>query len=245
MRISRIYCEQTMAIGDRITLDTEQIHYIRNVLRLKNGQEIYLFNHSTSADFLATLRVSSKISYADIISRLDFNNESPLKIHLLAAVSSRDHLDWSIQKTTELGVAKISLFNANHSQSPIKPTQLEKKMKHWRGVAIKACEQSQRHKVPDIQFQTNLNRLLQVVDIDDLKLITHFEGQSLNNLQSGFDVARGMTILVGPEGGLSAPEIELAVQNGFLKLGLGPRILRTETATTVAITLAQSIAGDI
>jgi 16S rRNA (uracil1498-N3)-methyltransferase len=245
MRISRIYCEQTMAIGDRIILDSDQSHYVRNVLRLKSGQDIYLFNHSTSADFLATLSVSSKICQANITSRLDFDHESPLKIHLLVGVSSRDHLDWSIQKTTELGVAKISLFNAKHSQSPIKPAQLEKKMKHWQAVAIKACEQSQRHKIPDIQFQTDLNRLLQVINVDDLKLITDFEGQSFQNIQNGRDPILNITILVGPEGGLSASEINLALQNDFLKLGLGPRVLRTETAATVAVAIAQSIAGDI
>ncbi|MFT5502354.1 MAG: 16S rRNA (uracil1498-N3)-methyltransferase [Gammaproteobacteria bacterium] len=245
MRISRVYCEQTMAIGDQIILDTDQSHYVRNVLRLKSGQSIYLFNHSTSADFLATLSIGSKHCFADITSCLEFDHESPLKIHLLVGVSSRDHLDWSIQKTTELGVSKISLFNANHSQSPIKSGQLEKKMKHWQAVAIKACEQSQRHHVPDIQFQPNFARLLHEIDINDLKLITHFEGRNFQDIIKGLDRIRSMALLVGPEGGLSKTEIDLAIQNGFLKLGLGPRVLRTETATTVAVTLAQSIAGDI
>ena len=151
-------------------------------------------------------------------------------------------MDWVIQKTTELGVNKISIFNAERTQSSLKPAQLEKKLAHWRGVAISACEQSGRALVPQVDFHASLERAI-AASKTEIKLLLDFDGAALASvLQSP---CTALSILLGPEGGLSPAEIQLARTAGFAAARLGPRVLRTETAATAALAIAQSSLGDL
>jgi 16S rRNA (uracil1498-N3)-methyltransferase len=245
MRLSRIFTEQSLAVGSILQLDTATSHYVRNVLRLKSDMNIVLFNGLDIFNYESKLCFDGKKTSASIISRSQGNTESGLDSEIIQGLSRNDHLDWMIQKTTELGVQRISIFNSNHSQIPVKPNQLEKKRLHWRAIAIKACEQSGRHVPPKIDFFNNLQSLLQSSYKRESKFLLDFQGHRLAALLQPRSKTPQISIMLGPEGGLSVTEIELANAAGFKSSQIGTRVLRTETAAVAALAIAQSYWGDI
>lgn len=245
MRLSRIFTEQSLAVGLKIELDTATSHYARNVLRLKSDMSIALFNGLDSWDYKSRLCFEGKTTFAVIASKSNSNTESSLGSEIIQGLSRSDHLDWMIQKTTELGVQRISIFNANHSQIPVKPKQLEKKQHHWRAIAIKACEQSGRHMPPTIVFFNNLKSLFEAPYQRESKFLMDFQGPSFSALLKLQTNTARVSIMLGPEGGLSETEIGLANDAGFISSQIGTRVLRTETAAVAALSIVQSFWGDI
>ena len=245
MRLSRIYTEQPLIVGSKIQLSTAKSHYARNVLRLKAGMNISLFNGADYCNYESKLCFDGKKTFASIILKSESMTESTLDSEIIQGLSRNDHLDWMIQKTTELGVKRISIFNSNHSQIPIKLNQLEKKQLHWRAIAIKACEQSGRHIPPTIEFFNGIESLLEVAYQRDNRFLLDFQGPRLGKLLQTRTKAPQISILLGPEGGLSVGEIELANNAGFISSQIGTRILRTETAAVAALALVQSYWGDM
>ena len=245
MRLSRIFTEQSLAVGSQIQLDTAISHYVRNVLRLKTDTTIALFNGLDCYDYQSKLCFEGKKTFASISSRAAGNTESSLESEIIQGLSRSDHVDWMIQKTTELGVRQISIFNANHSQITVKPNQLDKKQAHWRAIAIKACEQSGRYMPPQIIFFDGIQSLLNASNLRENKFLLDFQGPRLATLLQPEAQASQISIMLGPEGGLSESEIELAIAAGFLSSQIGSRVLRTETAAVTALAIAQSSWGDI
>jgi len=245
MRLSRIFIRQALAEGAQIRLDVDAGHYVRNVLRLKPGVTIALFNGEDYCDYESQLSYDGKQAIATIRKRIPGSTESALKTEIIQGLSRSDHMDWMIQKCTELGVTRISVFNANHSQIPLKPAQLDKRLLHWSNIAIKACEQCGRQIPPRISFQQNLASVLDDAIRRDIKIMLDFEGNRLLSELSTKNSTDQIAILLGPEGGLSKAEIESAQNTGFITTSLGPRVLRTETAATAALTILQHHYGDI
>lgn len=245
MRLSRIFTEQSLAAGSKVELDTATSHYARNVLRLKSDMSIVLFNGQDCCDYESKLCLEGKKSFALVLSKATSNTESGLDSEIIQGLSRSDHLDWMIQKTTELGIKRISIFNANHSQIPVKPKQLEKKQQHWRAIAIKACEQSGRHVPPRINFFSNLQSLLEDSYQRESKFLLDFQGPRLGSLLLPENKSSQVSIMLGPEGGLSEIEIELANKTDFISSQIGTRVLRTETAAVTALAIAQSGWGDL
>ena len=242
MRISRVHIDAELVVGEEISLDKFQSHYIKHVLRLKSGAALFLFNGKEAVDYHASFRLDGKKVSAKIDAATALNNESRLDSEILQGLGRADHMDWMIQKTTELGANKISLFNAERTQSPLKPAQLEKKLAHWRGVAISACEQSGRALLPQLGFHASFDKAIAASSIET-RLLLAFDGAALTSvLQPPCTAA---SILIGPEGGLSPAEIHHAKTSGFAPVKLGPRVLRTETAATAALAIVQATFGDL
>ncbi len=244
MRTSRIFIGESLVVGSNVSLDTATSHYLRNVLRLKTGDEIALFNGEDDCDYLARLEVNSKKSSASILSRHCKKTEALLKSEIIQGLGRADHIDFSIQKCTELGVRDITVFNAEFSQIPLKPKQQEKRFAHWQAIAVKACEQSGRHKPPRIRFYRSL---LDAIDDGDRqgKMLLDFNAPALPGFLVKANPDKQISLLVGPEGGLSKTEIDLAKAKGFNSASLGPRVLRTETAAIAGLTIIQSYWGDL
>jgi len=245
MRLSRIYVRQTLVEGAQIYLDADASHYLRNVLRLKPGATIALFNGEDFCDYQSLLSYEGKQAIAKIRKRVAGSTESVLKTEIIQGLSRSDHMDWMIQKCTELGVTRISVFNANHSQISLKPAQLNKRLLHWSNIAIKACEQCGRQVPPQISFQQNLASLLDEEIRRDIKILLDSEGKRLLSEPASISSTDQIAILLGPEGGLSQAEIKSAQNTGFIATSLGPRILRTETAAATALAILQYNHGDI
>lgn len=242
MRIPRVHVETELAAGAEIALPQAQSHYLKHVLRLKPGAALRLFNGREARDHAAVLVASGKQLSARIEAPIAIATESSLFCEVLQGLGRADHMDWMIQKTTELGVSRIALFNAERTQSPLKPAQLQKKLLHWRGVAVSACEQSGRALLPELLFHANLAQAISACD-SDCRVLLDFDGVALPSVLQG--PRPSLAILLGPEGGLTAAESEGAQQAGFATAGLGPRVLRTETAAISALAIAQSLAGDL
>ncbi len=245
MRLSRIFVAQPLREGARILLDADSSHYLRNVLRLKPGVLVALFNGDDCYDYESLLSYQGKQAVAEIQRRTAGNSESELSTEIIQGLSRSDQMDWMIQKTTELGVKRISVFNAEHSQNPVRQKARDRKLAHWQAVSIKACEQSGRHRPPQIVFYRKLAEALEDPMRREIRILLDPEGGRLQDCPIDADTARQISILLGPEGGLSKSEIKLARSSGYIATRLGPRVLRTETAATTVLAIAQSIWGDI
>ncbi|MCW8934821.1 MAG: 16S rRNA (uracil(1498)-N(3))-methyltransferase [Gammaproteobacteria bacterium] len=240
MKSVRIYQPGQFEAGKSFHLDKTSSNHLIKVLRLKNNYIFNLFN-GEGDEYSAKLEISGKSAIAHIDTRLTSDNESSLKIHLLQGISKGDRMDFAIQKSIELGVTTITPVITERTVVNLKDNRAEKKQQHWRSVAISACEQSGRNKLPTLNPICNLSDVF-IKQTKDLKIL--LDPLSTNSFQS-LSPSKNIQILIGPEGGLSDSEITVANENGFEGIKLGPRILRTETAALAAITSAQLLWGDL
>lgn len=236
----RIYTPETLMLNHKIDLDTQASIHLIKVLRLKEGDEIRLFN-GDGCEYLAHVTsASKKNAQVEVCEVLSEDPKVSFPLHLGQVVSKGDRMDFTIQKATELGIIDITPLWSERCDVRLKGERLEKKMEHWQKVAISACEQSGRNKVPTIHPAMNYNDWASSVE-SEVKLVLHTRDQKpLSDIERPTSVA----LLVGPEGGLTDDEVSLCVQQDFTGLTLGPRILRTETASLAALSLFQYLWGD-
>lgn len=243
MRIPRIYHDGKLTVGATVQLSLAASHHLLKVLRAKPGSNIILFN-GEAGEYTARLIDSPypKQVCAQLENFLTTLTESPLQIHLFQAISRGEKMDFTIQKAVELGVNKITPLFTEFSNVKLNEERGEKKIRHWQQIIISACEQSGRTSVPTINPPINFH--LAITECKEtFKLILHpMVDQHLAELTSPPKV---IALLVGAEGGFSEAEIKLAMQQGFIPLQLGPRILRTETAGLAALAILQSKWGDM
>ena len=242
MRIPRVYSPQTMAIGDCIELEAGAARHLTSALRMTSGQLITLFN-GQGGEYTAELVEAKKGKASVRITEFDqTDRESSLSIHLAIGISRGERMDWIIQKATELGVSKITPLFTERCEVKLSGDRLDKKVGHWQQVAISACEQSQRNRVPQINKPLKLDQWQMNCEAS-LKLVLHHRAnQSLSDMRQP---TGPIALLIGSEGGLSEREIEQAISLDFSPLALGPRVLRTETAPLAAISILQSLWGDM
>ncbi len=242
MRNPRIYLEQTFTVGDLVALSDDAFGHVVRVLRLTDGDVITLFN-GTEQEFQATLQdVSKKKANANITACAHVNNESPLNIHLGQGISRGDRMDFTLQKSVELGVNSITPLFTERCGVKLTGDRLAKKQDQWQKIVIAACEQSGRSIVPKVNTPMFIDDWLKQ-ETQALKLNLHPRAEhSIMTLPVENDRVR---LLIGPEGGLSDSEITRANEQGFVDVLLGPRILRTETAALTAITALQCRYGDL
>ncbi|WP_460120091.1 16S rRNA (uracil(1498)-N(3))-methyltransferase [Pseudomonas sp. S2_C03] len=238
MRLSRFFIDTPMSTGEH-ELPEAQAHYISRVLRMAEGDALQLFDGS-GQEFRATLsEVGKKRVVVQIDEGFAGQVESPLQIHLGQGLSRGERMDWAIQKATELGVNEITPIFSERCEVRLKDERADKRLLHWRQVAISACEQCGRSRVPVIHPPVLLADWLKQTEAD-LKLVLHPVAEPLTSHTKPSSLA----FLIGPEGGLSDAEVDQAKGAGFHAARLGPRVLRTETAPVVALSVAQQLWGD-
>ncbi|WOD10965.1 16S rRNA (uracil(1498)-N(3))-methyltransferase [Halopseudomonas laoshanensis] len=239
MRVSRFYLDAALAEGDRL-LEDNLAHYVGRVLRLTPGAPVQIFNGSGREWPGEILAVSKREVKVRLGAAIDGMPESALRVHLGQAMSRGERMDWAIQKAVELGVNEITPLFTERCEVKLQGERADKRQAHWQQIAVSACEQCGRSVVPVIHPPMALSSWLGVLTAD-LKLVLHHRTEQ--NLKS---LARPeqLALLIGPEGGLSADEIALAENSGFQAARFGPRVLRTETAPVVALTMAQHLWGD-
>lgn len=236
----RIYTPEALQLHTTLDLEAQASTHLVKVLRLKEGAELRLFNGDGN-EYLASITVAGKkntqVEINDILSQ---DSKISFPMHLGQVVSKGDRMDFTIQKATELGITDITPLWSERCDVRLKGERLEKKMEHWKKVAISACEQSGRNHIPTIHPAVSYHEWASSVE-SDTKLVLHTRDQkNLTDIQKPASVA----LLVGPEGGITDEEVELCIQQGFTGLTLGPRILRTETAALAALSLFQYLWGD-
>lgn len=245
MRIPRAYHPAPLADEKRTALSAAAAKHLLIVLRLKPGDAFILFDGS-GQEYEARLEppAGRDEAWATLSGARTAAVESPLHVTLVQGVSRGERMDYTVQKAVELGVAAIIPVLTERSVVKLDADKAEARQEHWQAVAIGACEQSGRVRVPEVKPPQRLDAFLAARDQAGLKLLLDpLGGTTAGDLPKPAD--RKVLLLVGPEGGLSENERNLATRVGYTGLKLGPRILRTETAALVALSLLQSQWGDL
>ncbi|WP_131865481.1 16S rRNA (uracil(1498)-N(3))-methyltransferase [Biostraticola tofi] len=241
MRIPRIYHPAPLAQGQTIALSEDAAHHLR-VLRMAPGQPIELFDGSNHIYSAQLEGLDKKTAVAKVMAGELADRESPLHLHLGQVMSRGEKMEFTIQKSIELGVNVITPLFSERCGVKLEGERLAKKIQQWQKIAIGACEQCGRNSVPLIRDAMTLEDWC-AEPADGLKLNLHPRArQSINTLALPVESIR---LLIGPEGGLSAPEIDMTSRQGFTDILLGPRVLRTETTALTAITALQVRFGDL
>jgi 16S rRNA (uracil1498-N3)-methyltransferase len=243
MRLTRVYVETALEPGMRVTLEGSAASHVTRVLRLRVGEALTLFNgqggeHAASIDRSHGGEVTVLIAEHYPVER-----ESPFPITLAQGVSRGQRMDLVVQKATELGVSRLVPVLTERSVVRLDAQQADRKSNHWRAIAIAACEQCGRNRLPEVALPAQFRELLREPAGDRARLLL-----SPDAARRVEDVPRprsGVTVLIGPEGGLSEEEQGQAQAAGFTAVNLGPRVLRTETAAIAALTLLQREFGDL
>lgn len=242
MRNPRIYQPTPFEIGHPLVLNDDAFGHLVRVLRLPVNTNITLFN-GDGYNYDATITEISKKSATVLINNQQENNiESPLNIHLGQGISRGDKMDFTLQKSVELGVNTITPIFTERCGVKLNKERLAKKVEQWQKIVNSACEQCGRSVVPEVKQPISLNEWLNQ-ETSALKLNLHPKAQ--HSIMSLPIENQEVRLLIGPEGGLSDNEILLAGEAEFIDVLLGPRILRTETAALTAITSLQCRYGDL
>ncbi|WP_122082122.1 16S rRNA (uracil(1498)-N(3))-methyltransferase [Vibrio coralliirubri] len=242
MRIPRIHHPERIHQLGSLALGEDAAGHVGRVLRMKEGQDVLLFDGS-GAEFPAMIaEVSKKNVTVNVSERIERSSESPLDLHLGQVISRGDKMEFTIQKSVELGVNTITPLISERCGVKLDTKRFEKKLAQWQKIAIAACEQCGRNTVPVIRPIMQLEEWCSEPS-EALKLNLHPRAKySINTLPEPISKVR---LLIGPEGGLSAEEIGMTEQYKFEETLLGPRVLRTETAALTAITALQVRFGDL
>ena len=237
----RFYVDFALSPDSVVELPDNVVHHL-NVLRVKNTEEIVLFNgdgkvYPALPEVLEKRRASVRILREEAT-----DNESPLNITLVQAVSAAERMDFTLQKSVELGVAEIRPVISERCVVRLSGERAEKRVARWQEIVVSACEQSGRNIVPKVLPLTTYAQALQQLPQETTKLL-----MSLNRAQKLSDVqpqSGKVVFMVGPEGGWTEKEEQQAFDAGFQSVTLGKRVLRTETASLAAIAAMQTLWGD-
>jgi 16S rRNA (uracil1498-N3)-methyltransferase len=236
MAAARFFFEGDLAAGARVRLPDAVAHHARRVLRLRTNDVITLFN-GRGGEFTARIGAAADVQ----IDQFDpVERESPLELTLIQALVANDKLDWVIEKAVELGVARIIIAATARSVIRLEHGRVDRRRAHWRDVAIGACCQCGRNRLPALQFEASFAvALAAVADVPQRFILAP-------DAATGVAAAVRMptAIAVGPEGGFTDAESRLAARSGFARLRWSPRVLRTETAGLAVLAALQTLLGD-
>jgi 16S rRNA (uracil1498-N3)-methyltransferase len=248
--------------GSVARLSLEESHHLRDVLRLRTGDRVELFDGRGTLYLASICDIGTRVEL-EIVSQSSSFNESPLRLVLAPSLLQGEKLDWIVQKCTELGMTDLLPFESKHSEVSVARILAQKRPERWRKIALAAAKQSRRTTVPRIRQPIKLHELCAMIHKgiapapgdellfnaetssgDLLLAISEKAGLPACTLSGVIAPAR-VLVLLGPEGGWAENEIALLQKAGFQLVGLGPRILRSETAAVAVTTLIQYLWGDL
>ena len=233
----RFYIEAELAVDTQVELTETVFHHWVKVLRAQVGETSTLFNGQGGEYEVELVEVTKKTAQVEIKS-FNPDNRIPSFSALLGQVMSKgDRMDYAIQKAVELGVTNIQLLTSERCEMRLKYDRDQKKLDHWQGIAIAACEQCGMNLVPQILAPLSLNEWIKT-ELPQSKFVLAPEKEQTDVLK---DISPDIALLIGPEGGLSEQEIADANGFGFKNWCIGDRVLRTETAPVVALSILNHI----
>ncbi|KMT66139.1 16S rRNA (uracil(1498)-N(3))-methyltransferase [Catenovulum maritimum] len=242
MRIPRIYYSEAIEVATPIVLDADASNHLSRVLRLQEEHPVVVFNGDGFNYQTEILKVSRKAVELKVLDKQLNDSESKLAIHLGQVISRGDRMDFTIQKSVELGVTEITPLISERCGVKLNQERFDKKLEQWQKIVHSACEQSGRSFVPKVNPIMSL----------EAWLTQEYQGTRINlhpKAEIGFKQLKidnqNAQLLIGPEGGLSELEITQARESGFTDVLMGPRVLRTETAALSALSMLQCMHGDL
>jgi 16S rRNA (uracil1498-N3)-methyltransferase len=242
VRLSRVHVE--VPLGGRVELDLQgtAANHVARVLRLRVGDALILFDDAGGEHTATVAALSRHTVRVSVGEYLATDCESALHVTLAQGISRGERMDVVVQKATELGVKRIVPVLAARTVVRLNAAQAANRLRHWRAIAVAACEQCGRNRLPEVTAPMTLQQFLVSQLPDGLRLMLRPDGRlKVRDLPA----SPAVTLLIGPEGGLSDAEQSAALAAQFQGLSLGPRILRTETAALAALAVIQQQLGDL
>lgn len=240
-RVARFFVDAALRAGGNAVLPEDAAHHAVHVLRLRAGDEVTLFN-GRGGEYAGRIAAVERLRVqVDLLAHRSVERESPLAMTLVQGVSAGEKMDFTVQKATELGVAAVQPVVAARSTGRIAGERAELKLAHWRRVAIAACEQCGRNRVPEVRPVLPLEQFCAAPAATGARLLLSPAARQ------GLRVAKldgAVALAAGPEAGFTAEEEALLAEAGFVPVRLGPRVLRTETAALAALAALNALAGD-
>jgi 16S rRNA (uracil1498-N3)-methyltransferase len=243
MRLTRVYVDAALEPGALIGLSGTAAGHITRVLRLRTGAAVTLFN-GRGGEYCASIeRVRGSEVTVAVGQHQAVERESPFPLTLAQGITRGERMDLVVQKATELGVSRLVPVLTERSVVRLDEEQSDRKSSHWRAIAIAACEQCGRNRLPEVALPAQLREFLRQPPGESVRLL--LSPSATRRVEDVPRLASSVTVLIGPEGGLSDEEQSAAEAAGFTEVNLGPRVLRTETAAIAALTLLQREFGDL
>lgn len=237
----RFYLPENLSVGQTVSLPDGIIRHL-NVLRVRTGTEITLFDGKGKAHAARLSFLEKRRAVAEILHEETADTESPLNITLIQSISSGERMDFTLQKSVELGITAIQPIISERCIVRLDGERADKRLTRWQEIVISACEQSGRNTVPPVLPIIGYREALDKMPSESTKLI-----MSINRARKLADIRHpsgAIVFMVGPEGGWTEQEEQQAFEAGFQAVTLGKRILRTETAPLAAIAAMQTLWGD-
>jgi 16S rRNA (uracil1498-N3)-methyltransferase len=245
MNFSRFFCPVHLAPGLRVNLPEGAARHACRVLRLRVGDDLVLFNGTGGENSARITSVERERVEVEVLKWHERECEAPIRVTLVQAVQAGEKMDMTVQKAVELGVSRIVPVSSRRSVVRLEGERAIRRVQHWRAVAIAACEQCGRNRIPEVLELDGLGQWLARPAAEGVCRLMLAPGASMALSDVRPPVLGGsLELLIGAEGGLAPDELALAEGAGFLPVSLGPRILRTETAGLAALAAIQCIWGD-
>lgn len=240
MPLPRIHCDLRLGPGAQFSLSAEAAQHVAKALRLKSGDSIVVFD-GRGGEYDATLtRIDKDRVDVKVGAWRDVDVEPPLRLGLVQGLPEADKMDWIIQKSVELGASWIQPLVCDRSVVRLSGERAARRESHWRRVAIAACEQSGRNRVPEVRPTLGFQSWIAVpASVPRWMLMPGAQAIATKSRPGS-----ALELLVGPEGGLSERELDLALSQGAEPVALGPRVLRAETAPVAALAAIHALWGD-
>jgi 16S rRNA (uracil1498-N3)-methyltransferase len=253
VRLTRVFIQGELQSGSVVELPRETGAHLAKVLRARSGDEVVLFNGDGREFTGAVEKVQGSRVSASIGAARTMDRESPFQLTLVQCVPRGDRMDFIVQKATELGVVRIIPVLSQRSVVRLDEGQAASKQLHWHAVAVSACEQCGRNRLPIVAVPQPLLNYLGALAQPDESLRLVLEPERARRIERGaqsIDIASPQSvslaeIAIGPEGGFAPEELEAFDLSSFSRVSLGPRVLRTETAAIAAIVVLQARFGDM
>lgn len=229
----RFHCPLPLATGARIALPPTAARHVQ-VLRLQPGDAVTLFNGEGGEWSASVTRMGRSDVEVEVGAHAAIEREAARAVHLVVGMPANERMDWLVEKATELGAASIQPVAAARSVLKLAGERAAKRQAHWQAIAVAACEQCGRNRVPPVAAPLPLADWLRRPSAEGARLLLSLQGGA-RPLQEAAGHAGAVWVLHGPEGGLSAQEEDAALAQGFAPASLGARVLRAETASVAAL----------
>lgn len=245
--MARFFVPRTNIRDQRAVIDGPELAHLHRVLRLGPGDRVTIFDDTGWEHDAVIRQISLQAGELDILRSYEAETESALAITLALGLTKGEKMDWVIGKATELGVQSIVPFVSAHAVPKLDSAKIAKRTERWRNIALSAAKQSGRSRAPEI---VSLCDYAEIIDrpFNRALRVLFWEREvkrSLRHVHERHPDLKSVLLMVGPEGGLSVREAELAEEHGFEVVHLGRRILRAETAAVTVTSLAQFLWGDL
>jgi 16S rRNA (uracil1498-N3)-methyltransferase len=234
--MQRYFVPNTQFQGNELIIKGEDAHHIIRVMRMNAGNRIFCCNEQGKTSISEITNITNDVVHLHVVEWLEETKELPIRVGIASGLPKGDKLELILQKATELGAHQFVPFNAARSIVKWDEKKGDKKLERWNKIAKEAAEQSHRSIVPAIHKPCSFESLIQESKSYDYKIVAYEEAAKKGeqshfaNLLSKMEADQSLLVVFGPEGGLTDKEVERLSGNGFVSCGLGPRILRTETA---------------